>query len=221
MFPASFYLLSPATSYAGDYIWQGDARTGCEQILKDTGIAREEWQMGTTKAFIKNPETLFALESMRDKYWHNMAARIQRCWRAYLRRKHDAARTIQRFWLNKKEGIVYAQLRDYGHQILAGRKERRRYSLVSMRKFMGDYLAVGERDSIEGSRLRSAAGIACASPAHLSLTRPRAADKYSTSWPAANETVAFSSRADLLVSKLGRSSKPSPRYLILVRSPHL
>ncbi|BGP14732.1 hypothetical protein JCM10213_004328 [Rhodosporidiobolus nylandii] len=186
-----FYLLSPATSYAGDYIWQGDARTGCEQILKDTGIAREEWQMGVTKAFIKNPETLFALESMRDKYWHNMAGRIQRCWRAYLRRKHDAARTIQRFWMDKKEGIVYAQQREYGHQLLAGRKERRRYSLVSMRKFMGDYLYVGDRDSIEGSRLRNAAGIA------------------------SNETVAFSSRAQLLVSKLGRSSKPSPRYLVL------
>ncbi|BGP30876.1 class II myosin [Rhodotorula toruloides] len=186
-----FYLLSPATSYAGDYIWQGDARSGCEQILKDTGIAREEWQMGVTKAFIKNPETLFALESMRDKYWHNMAARIQRAWRAYLRRKNDAARTIQRFWLGQKENIVYSQLRDYGHQVLGGRKERRRYSLVSMRKFLGDYLGVGERDSVEGSRLRSAAGIA------------------------SSETVAFSSRAELLVSKLGRSSKPSPRYLIL------
>lgn len=53
-----FYLLSPATSYAGDYIWQGDDRSGCERILKDTGIAKEEWQMGVTKAFIKNPETV-------------------------------------------------------------------------------------------------------------------------------------------------------------------
>ena len=53
-----FYLLSPATSYAGEYIWQGDAKTGCERILRDTGIAKEEWQMGTTKAFIKNPETV-------------------------------------------------------------------------------------------------------------------------------------------------------------------
>lgn len=158
-FDDSFYLLSPATSYAGDYIWQGDARSGCEQILKDTGIKREEWQMGTTKAFIKNPETLFALESMRDKYWHNMAGRIQRCWRAYLRRKQEAARTIQRFWMNKKEGIVYSQLRDYGHQILGGRKERRRMSLLSMRKFMGDYLEVGERDSMQGAALKSAAGI--------------------------------------------------------------
>lgn len=53
-----FYLLSPSTSYAGEYTWQGDAKTGCERILRDTGIAKEEWQMGTTKAFIKNPETV-------------------------------------------------------------------------------------------------------------------------------------------------------------------
>lgn len=53
-----FYLLSPATSYAGDYTWTGDPKSGCQQILKDTGIAADEWQMGVTKAFIKNPETV-------------------------------------------------------------------------------------------------------------------------------------------------------------------
>lgn len=53
-----FYLLSPATSYAGEYTWQGDPKSGCQQILKDTGIAKDEWQMGVTKAFIKNPETV-------------------------------------------------------------------------------------------------------------------------------------------------------------------
>lgn len=53
-----FYLLSPNTSYAGEYTWNGDPQSGCAQILKDTGIAKDEWQMGTTKAFIKNPETV-------------------------------------------------------------------------------------------------------------------------------------------------------------------
>jgi hypothetical protein len=53
-----FYLLSPKTSYAGEYTWDGDAKSGCQQILKDTGIAKDEWQMGVTKAFIKNPETV-------------------------------------------------------------------------------------------------------------------------------------------------------------------
>jgi myosin-1 len=55
---ARFYLLSHNTSYAGEYTWNGDARSGCERILTDTGIAKEEWQMGVTKAFIKNPETV-------------------------------------------------------------------------------------------------------------------------------------------------------------------
>lgn len=51
-------MLSPSTSYAGDYIWQGDDRSGCERILTDAKISKDEWQMGVTKAFIKNPETV-------------------------------------------------------------------------------------------------------------------------------------------------------------------
>lgn len=35
--------------------------------------------------------------------------------------------------------------------------------------------------------------------------------------PFAADTVAFSARAQLLVSKLGRSSKPAPRFLVVVR----
>ncbi|CUA68257.1 Myosin-1 [Rhizoctonia solani] len=185
-----FYLLSPNTSYAGEYTWTGDARSGCEKILTDVGIAKEEWQMGVTKAFIKNPETLFALETMRDRYWHNMAARIQRAWRNYMRYKNEAAARIQRFWKNNKESIVYAETRQYGHDMLKGRKERRRYSLLGYRRFMGDYLDVGGRSAL-GETIKDACGIS------------------------GGETVHFSSRCQLLVSKLGRSSKPSPRYIVL------
>ncbi|KLO15040.1 hypothetical protein SCHPADRAFT_996148 [Schizopora paradoxa] len=184
-----FYLLSPATSYAGDYTWQGDSKSGCERILLDTGIAKEEWQMGVTKAFIKSPETLFALETMRDRYWHNMAGRIQRAWRNYIRYRNECAKRIQRFWKNNKESLEYAKVRDYGHQILAGRKERRRFSLLSYRRFMGDYLDV-DGDSALGQELRQVCGIG-------------------------SEKVSFSSRIQILVSKLGRSSKPMPRFLVL------
>lgn len=185
-----FYLLSPSTSYAGDYIWDGDAKSGCERILSDARISKDEWQMGVTKAFIKNPETLFYLEGERDRYWHTMATRIQRAWRAYVRRKVEAAIKIQRFWRGQKDNLVYAAKRDYGHDVLAGRKERRRFSLLGMRKFMGDYLDVNGR-SPQGELLRNAAGIS------------------------SSEVVSFSSRGDLLVSKLGRSSKLSPRFLIV------
>lgn len=85
---------------------------------------------------------IFALENLRDKYWHNMATRIQRAWRAYVRYKHECARKIQRFWRQNKYNIGYLQMREYGHQILDNRKERRRFSLLSMRKFTGDYLDV-------------------------------------------------------------------------------
>ena len=75
-----------------------------------------------------------------------------------MRRKHEAATKIQRFWRNQKESLVYARKRDYGHEVLAGRKERRRFSLLGMRKFMGDYLDVGGK-SPQGELLRNAAQI--------------------------------------------------------------
>ena len=95
---------------------------------------------------------------MRDRYWHNMAARIQRAWRNYVRYRNEAATRIQRFWKNNKEGIEYAKVRDYGHTLLAGRKERRRFSLLSYRRFMGDYLDVGGKSAL-GETIKSACGI--------------------------------------------------------------
>ena len=71
-----------------------------------------------------------------------MATRIQRAWRSYVRYKHECARKIQRFWRQNKYNIGYLQAREYGHELLGHRKERRRYSLLSMRKFTGDYLDV-------------------------------------------------------------------------------
>ena len=95
---------------------------------------------------------------MRDRYWHNMAGRIQRAWRNYIRYKHECARRIQRFWKNNKETIVYAQRRDYGHQVLADRKERRRFSLLSYRRFMNDYLDLNGQSPL-GKELKSLCGI--------------------------------------------------------------
>ncbi|KAI5273235.1 hypothetical protein E4T47_03466 [Aureobasidium subglaciale] len=189
-FVERFYLLSPKTSYAGDYTWTGDAKSGVKQILKDSSIPVEEYQMGVTKAFIKTPETLFALETMRDRYWHNMAIRIQRAWRNYLRYRIECATRIQRFWRRKTGGMEFIQLRDQGHQVLGGRKERRRYSLIGYRRFMGDYLGIGNNGG-SGEMIRK------------SINLP------------SSDQVLFSCRCELLVSKLGRSSKPEPRFLIL------
>ncbi|RDL33189.1 Myosin-1 [Venustampulla echinocandica] len=192
-FVERFYLLSPQTSYAGDYTWTGDSKSGAKQILKDTSIPLEEFQMGVTKAFIKAPETLFALEHMRDRYWHNMAIRIQRVWRAFLRIRIEAATRIQRVWRKKRVGAEFLALRDKGHRVLQGRKERRRFSLLGSRRFMGDYLGVNATSG-PGARIRN------------SVNLP------------ANEQVIFSCRGEVLETKFGRSSKPSPRILLLTRS---
>lgn len=188
-FVERFFLLSPKTCYAGDYIWTGDSLSGTKQILKDTSIPVEEYQMGVTKAFIKTPETLFALETMRDKYWHNMAVRIQRAWRNYLRYRIECAIRIQRFWRKINGTSDYMQFRDQGHRILQGRKERRRYSLIGYRRFLGDYLGIANKGGY-GEVIRKSINLG-------------------------NENVLFSCRGEVLVSKLGRSSKPEPRILIL------
>lgn len=61
-----FYLLCPATGYAGEYIWQGDAVSGALEILKHNNIPADEWQMGTSKVFIRHPETVkFSLTGRR------------------------------------------------------------------------------------------------------------------------------------------------------------
>ncbi|KAI8598558.1 P-loop containing nucleoside triphosphate hydrolase protein, partial [Dissophora ornata] len=189
-----FYLLSPKTSYAGEYTWQGDPKSGVERILKDTSVAPEEWQMGTTKIFIRHPETLFGLEHLRDRYWHNMAIRIQRVWRNYMKYKNECATRIQRCWRKNKDQIGWLQLRDYGHQVLAGRKERRRFSLVSMRRYLGDYLGVNNKGG-QGQLIKEATGISGNS-----------------------DYCVFSARVQLLVARAMRSSKPSPRTLVLTAS---
>lgn len=157
-FVERFYLLSKNTSYAGDYTWQGDAESGARQILKDTSIPQEEYQMGVTKAFIKTPETLFALEHMRDRYWHNMAIRIQRAWRNYLRYRTECAIRIQRFWRRVTGGLEFIKLRDQGHRVLQGRKERRRMSLLGYRRFLGDYIGIANKGG-PGEIIRTSVGI--------------------------------------------------------------
>ena len=191
-FVERFYLLSPQTSYAGDYTWTGDSKSGAKQIMKDTSIPADEWQMGVTKAFIKAPETLFALEHMRDRYWHNMAIRIQRVWRAYLRIRAEAATRIQRVWRKGRVGAQYLALRDKGHKVLQGRKERRRFSLLGSRRFLGDYLGVGASKG-PGTRIQSA----------LNLS--------------GHDKILFSCRGELLETKFGRTSKLGPRTIVLTK----
>jgi myosin-1 len=159
-FMERYFLISPSTSYAAKKIWKGNDVEGCKAILKDQSISPDEWQIGKTKVFIRHPETLFYLEDLRVNYWHNMADRIKNAyiiWRdykkicanriknafkAYKRYRLACALTIQRAYRDYKNVAPTADLRLQNERLIAGKKERRRISVVSVRKFFGDYLEI-------------------------------------------------------------------------------
>jgi len=46
--------------------WRSDEKSGTQAIIDDLGISQDEYCMGKTKIFIKNPTTLFSLEEKRE-----------------------------------------------------------------------------------------------------------------------------------------------------------
>eukprot|EP00003_Mantamonas_plastica_P033766 TRINITY_DN989_c1_g1_i3.p1 TRINITY_DN989_c1_g1~~TRINITY_DN989_c1_g1_i3.p1 ORF type:complete len:1045 (-),score=440.19 TRINITY_DN989_c1_g1_i3:1406-4540(-) len=108
--------------YYGEPQYQGDAMSTCVALLQQLNIDTAEYQAGRTKMFLRHPETLFALEELRERYYHKMASRIQRCYRSWKARKY------------------FLELRAKSQDLFTGRKERTRMSLI--RSFAGDYLNV-------------------------------------------------------------------------------
>ncbi|KAJ2162440.1 class II myosin [Coemansia sp. RSA 552] len=192
-FVERFYLLSPKTSYAGDFIWNGDNESGCIQILKDTNIAPKEWQIGTTKVFIRHPETIWMLETERENYWHNMAQRIQTSWHRYVALRNAKATKIQRVWRQKRKAFELVKFREHGDHLLGDKKERRRFSICSQRTFSGDYLGINAHNKqTPGYLLREAAAIG-------------------------GEPAVFSSKVDFLVPRAMRSARPMVRQMIVTK----
>lgn len=193
-FVERFYLLSSQTSYAGEYIYQGDAKTATGIIFRDAGFPETEWQLGVTKVFIKKPETLFALEDKRENYWSSKAKVIQRACRRYLRRRERAARIVQRLWRARITGEAdkYIALRDYGTKMLGGRKQRRRLSILGSRSYLGDYLGCNDRTGGFGKFLMDAIGL--------------------------SHKVSFSARGQELHSKFGRSAERLPKIFLITLS---
>eukprot|EP00041_Stephanoeca_diplocostata_P026295 m.705816 g.705816 ORF g.705816 m.705816 type:complete len:1074 (+) comp22930_c0_seq1:209-3430(+) len=119
--------------------WNGAPRDGVVHLLNSVGMESDQYQLGTTKVFIKNPESLFLLEEIRERKFDGFARTIQTAWRRY---------NAQRY---------YDDLRKAASDILVGNKERRRQTLH--RNFMGDYIGfdsnpglralVGKKERVE------------------------------------------------------------------------
>jgi myosin-1 len=100
--------------------YTGTPLQGCLAILAELQIPASEYQQGRTKMFIRAPETLFQLEELRERYFHEAAIKIQRAFRRWRARK------------------FYLDLREKSSDIMLNNKERRRMSMF--RVFSGDYI---------------------------------------------------------------------------------
>ncbi|XP_051495690.1 unconventional myosin-If [Apus apus] len=108
--------------------WRGDERQGVQHLLCSVNMDPDQYQMGRSKVFVKNPESLFLLEEMRERKFDGFARVIQKAWR-----QHVATRK-------------YEQMREEASNILYNFKERRRNSIN--RNFVGDYLGMEERPEL-------------------------------------------------------------------------
>lgn len=100
--------------------FNGSAKDACDAIMKDSGTDAAEWQMGKTKIFLRHPETLFGLEEMKERIFHNASSLIARTYRKWKLRK------------------FFVDLRINSFALLEGKKQRSRMSVL--KTFKGDYL---------------------------------------------------------------------------------
>ena len=68
--------------------WTGPAANGVAFIMNDIGMDPNQWQPGNQKVFIKTPESLFMLEELRERKYHEIAVTIQRAYRRWKSRKY-------------------------------------------------------------------------------------------------------------------------------------
>ncbi|XP_058871137.1 unconventional myosin-If-like [Acipenser ruthenus] len=108
--------------------WRGDERQGVQHLLRAVNMDTDQYQMGKSKVFVKNPESLFLLEEMRERKFDTFARTIQKAWRKYIARRK------------------YEQMREEASDILFNWKERRRNSIN--RNFVGDYLGMEDKPEL-------------------------------------------------------------------------
>ncbi|KAK7888870.1 hypothetical protein WMY93_024430 [Mugilogobius chulae] len=77
--------------------WRGPEQQGVLHLLRSVNMDTDQYQMGRTKVFVKNPESLFLLEEMRERKFDTFARIIQKSWRRYIaRKKYEQMREEER-----------------------------------------------------------------------------------------------------------------------------
>ncbi|CAI9730947.1 unconventional myosin-Ie-like isoform X1 [Octopus vulgaris] len=108
--------------------WRGDMLRGIKHLMDSVNISPDQFQLGKTKVFIKNPESLFLLEEVRERKFDKYARVIQKAFRKYYAKNQ------------------YYKQRLEASDIFLNKKERRTHSLN--RNFVGDYIGLDQKPAL-------------------------------------------------------------------------
>lgn len=122
-------LNSKTWSRAGE--WQGDPKEGCRIILSETPLGAAQWQLGTSKVFIRHPESVFYLEESLERFDYDAAMAIQKAYRKLVARK------------------LALEQKTKAANLLRGKKDRRSES--KERRFEGDYMRFDQNYGLQNA----------------------------------------------------------------------
>lgn len=104
--------------------FNGSIQEGVDIILQSLNLQPNEYSKGKTKIFIRQPETVFSLEELRDRKVFSYANKVQRFFLRFALRRY--------FWELQMAGI----------DMLQAKKQRRPMSIE--RPYQGDYIGYRE-----------------------------------------------------------------------------
>ncbi|KAG0725192.1 Unconventional myosin-Ie [Chionoecetes opilio] len=113
-----YAILSPETWPS----WSGRAEQGIHVIMKAINMDQDQFQIGKTKIFIKDPESLYMIEECRERKLDHYARVLQQAFRKFFSKRKCIKTAIE------------------GSDLFLNRKERREHSLN--RNFFGDYIGM-------------------------------------------------------------------------------
>lgn len=108
--------------------WHGSPQEAINVIMATINMDTEQYQIGRTKVFIKDPESLYMIEECRERKLDHYIRVIQKAFR--------------KFFCKQKSNKVAVE----ASQLFLNRKERREHSLN--RNFHGDYIGMDFRPAL-------------------------------------------------------------------------
>ena len=109
--------------------WSGDEASAVRTVLQSTKMTEgSEFQIGTSKVFIRAPQSVFILEDLRERRLNELAILIQKVYKAWKVRKY------------------FLELREKALGLYEGKKLRRKVSVKLF--YLGDYVNDGKHKQI-------------------------------------------------------------------------